>query len=70
MSSKKHSSSKMSNIKEYKDGKQNDKFQLDDISSIEEKEVDGLLNWAKDLPTLDDKDFKASGNSFFKKGIL
>jgi hypothetical protein len=43
---------------------------LDDISSIEEKEVDGLLNWAKDLPTLDDKDFKASGNSFFKKGIL
>ena len=44
MSSKKHSSSKMSNIKEYKDGKQNDKFKLDDISSIEEKEVDGLLN--------------------------
>lgn len=35
-----------------------------------EGEVDGLLNWVKDLPDVSGKDFEASGSSFFKKGII
>ena len=35
--------------------------------SFNEKELDGLLNWAKELP---EEDFQASGSSFFKKGIV
>jgi hypothetical protein len=39
-----------------------------DQSSLLDKEVDGLLNWANNLPM--EEQFKASGSSFFKKGIL
>jgi hypothetical protein len=36
-----------------------------------EGDVEGLLNWAKDLPDVSgDCQFAASGSSFFKKGIL
>ena len=34
-----------------------------DEQSFNEKELDGLLNWAKALP---EEDFQASGSSFFK----
>ena len=34
-----------------------------DEQSLNEKELDGLLNWAKQLP---EEDFQASGSSFFK----
>ena len=34
--------------------------------SLNEKELDGLLDWAKELP---EEDFQASGSSFFKKGL-
>jgi hypothetical protein len=46
------------------------KSSIQDITSIIDNEVDGLLNWAKELPGADDQVFKASGSSFFKKGIL
>ena len=40
---------------------------IDDSGSMMEKDVDGLLKWAKELP---DDPFKASGSSFFKQGIV
>ena len=40
----------------------------DNSQSINDKELDGLLNWAKELP--DEEKFQASGSSFFKQGIV
>ena len=36
----------------------------------EDQEAEDLLKWARDLPEDISGDFKASGSSFFKKGIL
>lgn len=44
------------------------KSSIQDSGSLMDKDVDGLLNWAKGLP--DDQQFKASGSSFFKQGIV
>lgn len=35
--------------------------------SLLDGDVDGLLNWAQNLP--DEKAFKQSGSSFFKEGM-
>ena len=37
---------------------------------VEDNEADELLKWARDLPEEVSGDFKASGSSFFKKGIV
>ena len=42
----------------------------EELDEVVEEEADALLKWAKDLPEVSgDKEFKASGSSFFKKGI-
>ena len=41
---------------------------LESSANLPDADVDGLLNWAKNLPAEDQ--FKCSGSSFFKKGII
>ena len=41
----------------------------DEIADDADQEADELLKWARDLPEVSDE-FKASGSSFFKKGIV
>lgn len=48
------------NKREKKDG---------ESSIINDQEVDGLLDWAMDLPDVSGDGFKASGSSFFKQGL-